>query len=93
MLALFGAASEAAGTTVEMRRPNELIYMFLEWSQGLKTAAYVGGQAHVIILATVFSKNIEMLGCTCQATDLAARPYDVELAFAMTWPCCPGFSF
>ena len=33
------------------------------------------------------------LRCTCQATDLAARPYDVALAFAKTRPCCGDFSF
>ena len=59
MLALFGATREAAGSSVEMRKSNELISRFLEWSQGLKTTEYVEGQAPVIILGTDSFKNIE----------------------------------
>ena len=53
MLALFGAARKAAGTNVEMRKSNELISRFLEWSQGLKTT-YVEEQALLRSLSIVF---------------------------------------
>ena len=59
MLALFGAARKAAGTSVEMRKSNELISWFLGWLQGLKTTEYVEGQAPVVILGTDSSEDIE----------------------------------